>query len=124
MPAATWGFAMVYRWICADREWVGNMADEGEENQTITFTSNQYGTVFLPQHRKLYPALSPRRRRMTLVSRSRTSFSGNGRNHIGAQSDLHKLHPSPIPYIKVLRSFFKSDRSPNYIPQSLPVEGG
>ena len=26
--------------------------------------------------------------------------------------DLHKLHPSPIPSIKVLRSFFKSDRSP------------
>ena len=97
------GWAIIFRRICADREWIVNMADEGEENQTITFTSNQYGTVFLPQHRKLYPALSPRRRRMTefsklnSVSRSRTIFSGNGRNHIGAQSDLHKLNPSPSP---------------------------
>ena len=22
VPAATWGFAMVYSWICADREWI------------------------------------------------------------------------------------------------------
>ena len=29
VPAATWGFAVVYRWITADRDWVGNMADEG-----------------------------------------------------------------------------------------------
>ena len=29
VPAVTWGLAVVYRWICADREWVGNMADEG-----------------------------------------------------------------------------------------------
>ncbi|MDY3942231.1 MAG: hypothetical protein SOZ09_09645 [Eubacteriales bacterium] len=36
---------MLSRWITADREWIVNMADEGEENQTITFTFNQYGTV-------------------------------------------------------------------------------
>ena len=29
VPAATWGWAIIFRWICADREWVGNMADEG-----------------------------------------------------------------------------------------------
>ena len=64
-----------------------------------------------PVSPKLYPALSPRRRRMTLVSRSRTIYVGNGRNHIGTHTDLHKLYPYPL-FIKVLRSFFKSDRSP------------
>ena len=44
MPAATWGFAMVYRRITADREWVGNMADEGEGNRILSFHL-QYGTV-------------------------------------------------------------------------------
>ena len=32
VPAGTWGLAMVFRRICADREWVGNMADNGEGN--------------------------------------------------------------------------------------------
>ena len=44
MPAATWGFAMVYRRITADREWVVNMADNGEENRILSFHP-QYGTV-------------------------------------------------------------------------------
>ena len=35
---------------------------------------------------------------MAPSSRSRTIFSCTGRNQIGAHMDLHKLHPSPIPY--------------------------
>ena len=45
------------------------------------------------------------------VSRPRTISCGLGRNQIGAHMDLHKLHPSTL-FIKVLRSFFKSDRLP------------
>ena len=44
VPAATWGWAIIFRWICADREWVGNMADEGEGNRILSFHL-QYGTV-------------------------------------------------------------------------------
>ena len=44
VPAATWGLAIIFRWICADREWVGNMADEGEGNRILSFHP-QYGTV-------------------------------------------------------------------------------
>ena len=36
-------FLLVF-WITADREWVGNMADEGEENRILSFHL-QYGTV-------------------------------------------------------------------------------
>ena len=55
-----------------------------------------------PKHRRFllknpYPALPPRRRRMAPSSRSRTIFSCQGRNHIGEQPDLHKLHPYPSP---------------------------
>ena len=82
--------------ITADREWIVNMADGWEENQTITFTSNQYGTVFLPIHRKLYPALSPRRRRM-LPQPLANDLRRERIAHIGKQSDLHKLYPYPIP---------------------------
>ena len=57
------------------------------------------------------PAPTPNRRRIRPRSRPRTISCGLGRNQIGAQSDLHKLYPSPF-VIKVLRSFFKSDRSP------------
>ena len=64
-----------------------------------------------PRSSKLYPAVSPRRRRMAPSSRSRTIYVGNGRNHIGKHMDLHKLYPYSL-FIKVLRSFFKSDRSP------------
>ena len=65
-----------------------------------------------PPFSTLMTAPTPNRRRMTLVSRPRTISCGLGRSNIGAQSDLHKLYPSPIPHIKVLRSFFKSDRLP------------
>ena len=82
--------------ITANREWNVNMADKREGKQNLIGPSPIWYGI-LPQHRKLYPALSPRRRRMTLVSRSRTVFSGNGRNHIGTHTDLHKLHPSPFP---------------------------
>ena len=134
---------------------------KGERNQTITFTSHQYGTVSYhcignyiphslpveggcsrsrsrtiyigngsltlgstrtctnyihphPPHKsfaelfqkrpfpssppfpKLYPALSPRRRRMTLVSRSRTIFSGNGSLTLGSnRTCTNSTHPHP-----------------------------
>ena len=127
VPATTWGFAMVYRRITANREWIVNMADGWEENQTITFTSNQYGTVFLPIHRKLYPALSPRRRRMAPSSRSRTIYVGNGRNHIGKQSDLHKLYPNPSPY-KSFAELFQKRPFPSFppyplVPRVLEIKG-
>ena len=31
MPAATVGLAMVYSWICADRDWVVSLTDNGME---------------------------------------------------------------------------------------------
>ena len=31
--------------ITADREWSVNMADNGKENRTLSFTSNQYGII-------------------------------------------------------------------------------
>ena len=126
VPATTWGFAMVYRRITANREWIVNMADGWEENQTITFTSNQYGTVFLPIHRKLYPALSPRRRRMAPSSRSRTIYVGNGSLTLGStRTCTNYTHPHP-PHKSFAELFQKRPfpRSLNSIPQSLPVEGG
>ena len=85
-----------------------------EETKDSTI-SPQKGILPLPN--KLYPAISPRRRRMTefgkpnSVSRSQTISSCLGRHQIGEQSDLHKLYPCH-PHIKVLRSFSKSDRLP------------
>ena len=67
---------------------------------------------------KLYPALSPRRRRMAPSSRSRTIFSGNGSLILGSnRTCTNSTHQSL--FIKVLRSamnpwihWFISDRSP------------
>ena len=71
-------------------------------------------------------AIASNRRRMTLVSRPRTISCGLGRNHIGKHTDLHKLHPSHPPHKSFAELFQKRPfpRSLNYIPQSLPVEGG
>ena len=44
---------------------------------------------------------------MAPPSRSRTIFSCTGRNQIGAHMDLHKLHPSPIPYKSFAELFQK-----------------
>ena len=44
VPAATWGWATIFRWITADREWVVNTVDEGEGNRILSFHL-QYGTV-------------------------------------------------------------------------------
>ena len=82
--------------ITADREWVVNMADEGE-GKPVNVVPSPIWYGLLPLYRKLYPAIPPRRRRMAPSSRSRTIFSGNGRSKIGAQSDLHKLYPVPSP---------------------------
>ena len=77
------GWAIIFRRICADREWIVNMADEGEENQTITFTSNQYGTVsyhcignYIPQSLPVEGGCSR--------SRSRTIYIGNGSLTLGS----------------------------------------
>ena len=139
VPAATWGFAMVYRWNYRCREWVVNTADDGEGKQNLVVPSPIWYGI-LPQHRKLYPALSPRRRRMTEFSKL-NSVSTLANDLLRERTEPHwcaiglaQTPPIPIPHIKVLRSamnpwihWFKSDRSPvplNYIPQSLPVEGG
>ena len=74
-------------------------------------TKTPHDTGILPLHSKLYPAISPNRRRIRPRSRPRTISCGLGRSQIGAHMDLHKLYPCH-PHIKVLRSFFKSDRLP------------
>ena len=71
---------------------------------------NHPNSGILPLLNTRNPAISPRRRRM-LRSRSRTVSLGNGslilvRN----RTCTNKIHPHPS--IKVLRSFFKSDRIP------------
>ena len=58
------GWAIIFRWICADREWVGNMADEGGGKQNHNVHVPPIWYCILPLHRKLYPAIAPRRRRM------------------------------------------------------------
>ena len=70
--------------ITANREWNVNMADKREGKQNLIVPSPIWYGI-LPQHRKLYPALSPRRRRMTLVSRSRTIYVGNGSLTLGSK---------------------------------------
>ena len=54
--------------ITANREWNVNMADKREGKQNLIVPSPIWYGI-LPQHRKLYPALSPRRRRMTEFSK-------------------------------------------------------
>ena len=79
-----------------------------------------------PASPKLYPALSPRRRRMAPSSRSRTIFSGNGSLTLGStRTCTNYIHPHP-PYKSFAELFQKRPfpRPPNSIPQSLPVEGG
>ena len=50
----------------------------------------------LPLHRKLYPALSPRRRRMAPSSRSRTIYVGNGSLTLGSNRICtNYIHPHP-----------------------------
>ena len=78
-------------------------------------TKTPQDTGILPLHSKLYPAISPNRRRIRPRSRPRTISCGLGRSQIGAHMDLHKLYPCH-PHIKVLRSFFKSDRLPSSPP--------
>ena len=61
VPAATVGFAMGIRRICADRDCIANTAGDGEGKQNLVVPFPiWYG--LLPLHRKLYPAIAPRRR--------------------------------------------------------------
>ena len=73
-----------------------------------------------PRVSSLMDAPTSNRRRIRPRSRPRTISCGLGRSNIGEQSDLHKLHPSTL-FIKVLRSFFKSDRSPRPPVPPFPV---
>ena len=59
------------------------------------------------------PALPPRRRRMTLVSRPRTISCGLGRNQIGEQTELHKLYPSH-PLYKSFAELFQKRPFPSF----------
>ena len=63
--------------ITANREWNVNMADKREGKQNLIVPSPIWYGI-LPLYRKLYPAISPRRRRMAPSSRSRTIYVGNG----------------------------------------------
>ena len=69
---------------------------------------------------KLYPALSPRRRRMAPSSRSRTIFSCTGRSNIGEQSDLHKLHPYSPQYKSFAELFQKRPFPRSPVPPRSP----
>ena len=64
VPAATVGWAMVYRWICADREWSVNMEDNGE-GKPVNVVPSPIWYGLLQLYRKLYPAVASNRRRMT-----------------------------------------------------------
>ena len=55
---------------------------------------------------KLYPALSPRRRRM-LPQPLANDLLRERIAHIGTQTDLHKLYPSPSPYKSFAELFQK-----------------
>ena len=81
----------------------------GKPNHNVHVQPIWYG--LLPLYRKLYPALSPRRRRMLpqpLANDLRRERTKPYWEAIG----LAQTPPIPIPHIKVLRSFFKSDRPP------------
>ena len=90
--------------------------------RTNTATEHRYPATT----NTLYPALSPNRRRM-LPQPPQNDLLRTWTHQIGAHTDLHKLNPSPIPCIKVLRSamnpwihWFISDRIPR-VPSYLRV---
>ncbi len=75
-------------------------------------TKTPHDSGILPLHSKLYPAISPNRRRIRPRSRPRTISCGLGRSQIGAHMDLHKLHPYPLFHKSFCQAFFKKPRSP------------
>ena len=82
---------------------------------------NHPNSGILPLLNTRNPAISPRRRRM-LRSRSRTVSLGNGSLIlVSSRTCTNKIHPHPS--IKVLRSFFKSDRSPRSPVPPFPIAG-
>ena len=91
--------------ITADREWIVNMADNGEENRALS-SHPQYGTVCHSYIANYIPHSLPVEGGCSR-SRSRTIYVGNGRNHIGTHTDLHKLHPYPSPYKSFAELFQK-----------------
>ena len=68
-----------------------------------------------PRVSTLMDAPTSNRRRIRPRSRPRTISCGLGRSNIGAQSDLHKLHPSPPPHKSFAELFQKRPfpRSPS-----------
>ena len=88
------------------------------------FSKRRKTNSFLPYYvspttsPKLYPAVAPNRRRMTLVSRPRTISCGLGRSNIGAHPDLHKLYPSH-PLYKSFAELFQKRPSPPASPPHL-----
>ena len=65
----------------------------------------------LPPPNKLYPAIAPRRVRMTAsAARERSPDAKDETKLVSNRTCTNSTHP--IPLIKVLRSFFKSDRLP------------
>ena len=86
-------------------------ADRTQKNPTV------------PRSPKLYPAISPRRRRM-LPQPLANDLLRKRIAHIGEQSDLHKLYPSPSPYKSFAELFQKRPfpRSPRPSVYSLRVD--
>ena len=81
---------------------------------------NHPGSGILPPLSKLYPAISPRRRRIPPgAARERSPNAKDRTILVSKRTCTNYIHIHPL--IKVLRSFFKSDRSPR--PPSSPIAG-
>ena len=126
VPAATVGFGYGLSLelpLTANGSSIQRMTER--ENRTLSFHL-QYDTVcyhcignYIPQSIPvegwmlllLMTAIAPRRRRMTPSAARERSSQGTDETTLGSnRTCTNKIHPHP--HIKVLRSFFKSDRSP------------
>ena len=88
-----------------------------KRRKTNSFLPYYVSPTTSPTSPKLYPAVAPNRRRITEFSKLNSSAAPerspadlDGATLVRTRTCTNYIHP--IPYIKVLRSFFKSDRSP------------
>ena len=95
--------------ITANREWNVNMADKREGKQNLIVPSPIWYNMYciLPLYRKLYPAISPRRRRMAPSSRSRTIYVGNGSLTLGSKRTCTNYIHIQSPYKSFAELFQK-----------------
>ena len=100
------GWAIIFRRICADREWIVNMADEGKENRTLSFHP-QYSTVcyhyignYIPQSLPVEGGwLRP-------AARERSSHVLDGTNLVRKRTCTNEIHPQS-PYKSFAELFQK-----------------